>query len=392
MPLTFQPQKIHSRPKKRCRAAGDVDGEHSCTQNKKRRLRLFLITSRLSPQYSQPATNIVDRGHSKIAVWAKQKAMGRNLLCKASILNRIRRQSLRARDTAGGLGRVLVEQEREQQHLQMATLNLKYGSHDTYTHIPDGTRAALNINVPEAQRQCSHSPPSSPPKPHDEDGAATRRSPNDAFFDRTPHSRTSRRSYLPLPPSPLGLSNYDAFDQEDDIPDPYAHLDEEYETAEQSDVHGHSTALSQTHSVYSDFSILNPDQPVFGDYDQVDEGADAIWPSTYDARSQRPAEIPATSPNIPALFAPPITATTAPVSSPNLVPSPTMQSPNFPSPLLSPALTPTLDATSANDAARLLGNEGAQNESGPGYVVRDIQSDHEEEKKRQKSFMFLQFG
>ncbi|OAG03187.1 uncharacterized protein CC84DRAFT_1061139, partial [Paraphaeosphaeria sporulosa] len=131
--LLFLPASPPSPLCKRRRAIADVDGEHSCLHKKKRRLRLFLITSRLSPQFSHPATNIVDRGSSKIAVWAKQRALGRNILRKAAILNRIRRQSICALETAGGLGRVFVEQEKEQEQLQLARLTLLYGSHDSAT-------------------------------------------------------------------------------------------------------------------------------------------------------------------------------------------------------------------------------------------------------------------
>ncbi|KAF2705988.1 hypothetical protein K504DRAFT_363133, partial [Pleomassaria siparia CBS 279.74] len=92
MTLSFLPPPSPPRSRKRGRAVADIDGEHSCLHKKKRRLRLFLITSRLSPQYSHPASNIVDRGSSKIAVWAKQKSADRYLLRKAAILNRIRRQ------------------------------------------------------------------------------------------------------------------------------------------------------------------------------------------------------------------------------------------------------------------------------------------------------------
>ncbi|KAF1957792.1 hypothetical protein CC80DRAFT_382863, partial [Byssothecium circinans] len=133
MALAFPPPTAPFRPKKRGRSVGDIDGEHSCLHKKKRRLRLFLITSRLSPQFSHPATNIVDRGSSKIAVWAKQKALGRNLLCKAAILNRIRRRSVGVSEAEGGLGKALVEQEKEQEQLRLAAMTLKYGSHDSFT-------------------------------------------------------------------------------------------------------------------------------------------------------------------------------------------------------------------------------------------------------------------
>jgi hypothetical protein len=72
------------------------DGEQgSC--RKKRRLRLILITSRLSRPFSSPPTHIVDRGPSKIAVWAKQKSLGQSLLRKAAILNRIRQHAAAVR-------------------------------------------------------------------------------------------------------------------------------------------------------------------------------------------------------------------------------------------------------------------------------------------------------
>ncbi|KAF2027436.1 hypothetical protein EK21DRAFT_34900, partial [Setomelanomma holmii] len=273
MGLTFLPRSP-PRPRKRSRAATDIDGEHSCLQKKKRRLRLFLITSRLSPQFSHPATNIVDRGSSKIAVWAKQKSLGRNLLRKAAILNRIRRRAVSAKEANEGLGRVLVEQKREQEELALAKLEFNHGSVDTYTR----------------------------PSPSDY------YSPNDAYTYSPPRAQIPRRDYLPLPPSPLGLSNYDAFDVDEDIPDPYSHLDDEdedepsmhlFDDDEEADsvpfspsaVTSTSSSTLQTKAsqvlktpaqeLYSDFNVLDHSEPVFGDYDGVDEVADAVWPSSY---------------------------------------------------------------------------------------------------------------
>ncbi|KAF2126530.1 hypothetical protein P153DRAFT_265271, partial [Dothidotthia symphoricarpi CBS 119687] len=194
MGLTFLPRSPPGSLK-RGRAAADIDGEHSNLQKKKRRLRLFLITSRLSPQFSHPATNIVDRGSSKIAVWAKQKSLGRNLLRKAAILNRVRRGAVSAKEAQQGRGRVLVEQEREQEQLRLAKLTFKYGSVDTYTHPVAGSSG-----------YCS---------------------PNEAYSYSMPRAQIPKRDYLPLGPSPLGLSNYDAFDMDEDIPDPYSHLDDD---------------------------------------------------------------------------------------------------------------------------------------------------------------------
>lgn len=389
MTLTFPlPQKYSPGPMKRLRAVGDIDGEHSCLYKKKRRLRLFLITSRLSPQYSQPATNIVNRGSSKIAVWAKQKALGRNLLCKASILNRIRKQTLRPRDTTGGLGRMLVEQEREQEHLELANLTLTYGSHDTYTRMGP---------PPDANRSRSQSPPSSPPRPRDENGAATCSSPNDAYFEPGSHSRATRKSYLPLPPSPLGLSNYDAFDQEDDIPDPYAHLDEEYESVEGSygSNRDHLATLPKENA-YSDSNSLDPDEPVFGDYDQVDGGADAIWPGTTTSQLfQRPAKPPAKSPNIGALFTPPSTMSRMPPSNPAL--SPMVLAPDCTSPSLNPTRTPMSISPRVKVIPRLdktagvLMGEAAWGGAGPDCEKRFLHGGDEGEKRRQKRYMFSQY-
>ncbi|KAF2745006.1 hypothetical protein M011DRAFT_382657, partial [Sporormia fimetaria CBS 119925] len=116
---------------KRQRPLTDIDGENSQLQKKKRRLRLFLITSRLSPQFSHPATNIVDRGSSKIAVWAKQKALGRNLLRKAAILNRVRRQGVM--NLEGCIAATSAEKrDGERRQLEWARLAFVYGSLDTH--------------------------------------------------------------------------------------------------------------------------------------------------------------------------------------------------------------------------------------------------------------------
>ncbi|KAF2681548.1 hypothetical protein K458DRAFT_479415 [Lentithecium fluviatile CBS 122367] len=350
MALTFPQRASPPRVKKRCRAVADIDGEHSCIHKKKRRLRLFLITSRLSPQFSYPATNIVDRGNSKIAVWAKQKALGRNLLRKAAILNRIRRQAIHERETRSGMGRVLVEQEREQEQLRLAKLEFTHGSTDTYTRpvhtrgppSPPSVACRFSDRFERSPSSPSRSPsrsPSPPLRALDDDSPSDYRSPNDAYSYSPPsRSKSPRRSYLPLPPSPLGLSNYDAFDVEDDIPDPYAHLDDDYEAGNDDRdlredtpfpfataaatrppiLRNSSNEASKTppQTIYSDFSMLDPDEPVFGDYDQVEEGADAIWPDPFatDTQGAAPATPLSSSPDFPALFATSHTTTASPIS------------------------------------------------------------------------------
>lgn len=318
MALTFPPRTSPPRPRKRGRALTDVDGEHSCLYKKKRRLRLFLITSRLSPEFSHPATNIVDRGSSKIAVWAKQKALGRNLLRKAAILNRIRRRRT-YRCYPEDAPSFLAKNEREQKQLELAKLAFVYGSYDTRTRpvfpknptvLPTAAvRVGGHFEISGETSSGSSSPNQSRSSSVDSEEveAPTYQSPNEAYASSydTPQAHAPRRPHLPLPPSPLGLSNYDAFDLEDDIPDPYAHLDDDDELDEQDeDMPGIgprspsaniaasytstlSTAPTGTadaintppQGVYADFNMLDPEEAVFGDYDQVDEGADAIWPN-----------------------------------------------------------------------------------------------------------------
>ncbi|KAI9837237.1 MAG: hypothetical protein M1819_000311 [Sarea resinae] len=186
------------RHSKRLRPLTDVDGEGSeSLQKKKRRLRLALVTSRLSRPYADPATHIVDRGISKIAVWAKQRALGRNLLRKAAIMNLIRRRAVEAKET-------------EQRRLEEAR----------QAHLYDFSAALQNCNPLTT---------------------STRR-------HQLSTAQTPRRQYIPLPPSPLGLSNYDALDLEDEV---------------------HDSADEEGQSIYSDFNFLDPSEPVVDDYDSL---------------------------------------------------------------------------------------------------------------------------
>jgi hypothetical protein len=255
MGLTFLPQPLPSGSRKRGRAAADIDGEHSCMQKKKRRLRLVLITSRLSPQYSYPATNIVDRGSSKIAVWAKQKGLGQNMLRKAAILNRIRCESAPLKKTQQGNARVFINQTKEQRHIEMAKLTLAYGSVDTHTRpvlsqaqsapplaavrvgghfLVSGSPTGSPSSSPTTSRSPSPTSPSPPLLDPVEQSHSDCRSPNEAYAYSLPSIQIPRKHYTPPPPSPLGLSNYDAFDSEDDIPDPYSHLDDDEDDIEPS--------------------------------------------------------------------------------------------------------------------------------------------------------------
>ncbi|MCJ1389431.1 hypothetical protein MMC18_002288 [Xylographa bjoerkii] len=82
------------RTPKRFRSQTDVDGEGSGNlQKKKRRLRLDLITSRLSRPFATPTTHIVGRRTTKFAIGVRQKVWCRDLLRKAAIMNGIRMMS-----------------------------------------------------------------------------------------------------------------------------------------------------------------------------------------------------------------------------------------------------------------------------------------------------------
>lgn len=83
--------------RKRARPLADIDG-HCREITKKRRLRLTFVTSRLSAPFASPPRNNVDRGNSKIAVWAKQRAIPPHQFRKMAILNRIKREAMALRE------------------------------------------------------------------------------------------------------------------------------------------------------------------------------------------------------------------------------------------------------------------------------------------------------
>jgi hypothetical protein len=178
-----RPRVPTNRPFKRRRALSDVDGDGN-EGRKKRRLRLQLITSRLSRPFSQPASNIVNRGIAKIPVWgARNKALGKSVLRKAAIMNRVRQRM----DAAKDFMRLEQEKSRERMSLREIVIH-KPRCHET-----------------------------------------------------------------PLPPSPLGLSNYDALDLEDDFSDPYD-----------------DGGMDRMSAIYSDFNIMNPCMGDGDDYDYLD--------------------------------------------------------------------------------------------------------------------------
>jgi hypothetical protein len=167
-----------NRPFKRRRALSDVDGDGN-EGRKKRRLRLHLITSRLSRPFSQPASNIVNHGISRIAIWgARNKTTSKTVLRKAAIMNRVRMTIDAAKDF------MRLEQEKSRGQMSLRQIVIQ--------------------------------------KP--------------------------RCNEMPLPPSPLGLSAYDALDLEDEISDPY---EEDFGI-------DRSNGIDKISAIYSDFNIMNP--------------------------------------------------------------------------------------------------------------------------------------
>lgn len=143
-------------------------------------------------------------------------------------------------EATGGLGRVLLEKHEEQEQLQLARLTLMYGSHDSATR-PMSKHGGPEVVETRSGEQIKSSGPLPPTDSRDSysssamgrgaEDVSDYRSPNDAYAYSHARPRTARLSHVPLPPSPLGLSNYDALDLED-ILDPYGHLDEEYDMAD----------------------------------------------------------------------------------------------------------------------------------------------------------------
>jgi hypothetical protein len=198
---------------KRRRPLWDVDGGSS-EGKKKRRLRLNLITSRLSRPFSAPATNIVDRGISKIAIWAKGRRLDKNLLRKAAIMNRVRINL----DTAKASCATAYAIKQEE--------------------VARGTPALRQVIVQK-------------PRCYD----------------------------APLPPSPLGLSNYDALDLEDEL--------ESF--GDWSEEHDDDDGSYCGPSIYSDFNVMKPMTTSDGDdYDYLDE-LDGI---PHDLPDERPPPLP----------------------------------------------------------------------------------------------------
>jgi hypothetical protein len=197
-----------SRPLKRSRALSDVDYNGSGSEGrKKRRLRLYLITSRLSRPFSEPASNIklsVRRTRSNKKNTHRGNQSGRHLLRKAAILNRFRLRMDAARD----FWKIYTKKE---------------------------SAEVLDLREIAAERQ------------------------------------KQRWNEIELRPSPLGLSNYDALDLEDDL----------FDTDEGDG----------ERAIYSDFSVMAPstDEDDDRDYGYLD-ALDGLSPE--DLKDEAPSTLP----------------------------------------------------------------------------------------------------
>ncbi|KAL9579725.1 MAG: hypothetical protein Q9212_004938 [Teloschistes hypoglaucus] len=192
---------------KRLRPQTDVDGENSVdTQRKKRRLRIDLVTSRLSQPYATPTTHISSRKALRRGPWAKARYRVRSPLRRAAILN-----AFRARRTAA-------------KHVEFKEDNL-----------------VTNLKSPQESEHLEVDLV--------KEGIRTPRDP--------PPEHHLPQQYLPPSPSPLGPSNYAAFDEEEDQFDD----DNDDDGAENS---------GGGRTVYSNFNQLgDPDNEV-EDYDSLD--------------------------------------------------------------------------------------------------------------------------
>jgi len=183
---------------KRPRSLEDIAGEEGHTQRKKRRLRLELVTSRLSRPYATPATHIIGTKAWRVGAWARQRFAGGKLLRKAAILNWISFKSKR-----GPLGAMKIS--------ECSTGRAA----STYGHTYHWSSSDAN---------CSRLHPSP--------GA----------------SRSPQRAFAP-PATYQMQSDYDAFDHEDDIVEENEEEDDEEENNEDS-------SDEESQPIHSDFRQL----------------------------------------------------------------------------------------------------------------------------------------
>ncbi|KAL8996497.1 MAG: hypothetical protein Q9169_004006 [Polycauliona sp. 2 TL-2023] len=201
-PLPFRAGESQSNLK-RFRLQSDVEGEDSVdSQRKKRRLRVDLVTSRLSHPYASPATHIItSRRTQRLGPRARPRPRVRSPLRRAAILN-----SIRIRETTDR------HMGRKEANLLTTLRTDTESDHTEVDLVTEGIRT--------------------PREPLLEGGLP--------------------QGYTPPLSSPLGLSNYDALDEEEDDFD-----EDDMESDDEGD------------DVYSNFNELEGMDDGVEDYDSL---------------------------------------------------------------------------------------------------------------------------
>ena len=155
----------------------------SCSgARKKRRLRRDLITSPLSRPFSTPASHIANRGSCKVAVWARQHHLGKGLLRKTALLNSLK-------------SRVACNQRANPNFAAAAEWTAREKA--CHTRVQTGGSEDNLVRLASAKASFSFGRNKAP------------------HLAVQPPERTVVESKAPPAPSPVGLSNYDALDEDD---------------------------------------------------------------------------------------------------------------------------------------------------------------------------------
>ncbi|ETS75755.1 hypothetical protein PFICI_12699 [Pestalotiopsis fici W106-1] len=275
---------IGTTTNKRGRAIHDVDGPRtSHLSSKKRRLRLQLITSRLSQPFSLPATHILNRDTDEdtpvisrfvklAALGAKKAGHQTTLVRKAAILNRVR---LNVRQTAVTRGH-----DRIWRMTRLAAMShgLQLVTDSTGAMFPgrSGEQVPGPI-VPRAWRpHTTASHPTMPSMPMSD------KQPKEAGdfeqLQSEPLSSSSSSSHPRTTPPPTSIMTPLAGADEDEASFPDADLDSRYADTSDDEVDG----------VYADFGVLfggRADSPDGAEEDEhyyeeyLDEVDGIIWSS-----------------------------------------------------------------------------------------------------------------
>lgn len=241
------PPKREDNPLKRRRRLTDVDGDlTSALLRKKRRLRLTLITSRLSQPYSYPATNIIDRGGNKAAVLARYRRSRAGLVASSAAARGLAKYNSTggAYVSGAGMPEPLLRKAAMLNRLRLHG-NQRLGSGKPILSEAEAAPLKCQLRSQEPENMIATEEPfveTTANQPIE--------SPN-----MNPNFMAAKMPYAPQTPSPLGMTNYDALDLEDDYPD------DEDGSMEEDD-------SGRRGSFYSDFSVFgdgsNEDDDAFG--------------------------------------------------------------------------------------------------------------------------------